>query len=1311
MNQENPVFRLLIAEAERMRRSCVADAKVLPAHSVTALEAEVDVTADTESLTSIAMRISAAASPNVLEFRRVAEKIMCGDIDICLPKVNTAVHLAVSCNEKDSDWEQRVLKIKVFPFLDELCKTLGLEFHTLDLRTLSREAPISNLTNEPNLTAIDKAFALSAGPAFLCFIGDNHGPCVLPESVEEIEFNEMVAFLETLTSPITVYGEDISITDAIALMKKWYIQDGEGTPYILKLDNLNLRPQSTAEITQIRNSLEYLFRWAASEVLPMDVERQKYFISPVEEELEWALRHDSLTRSGKKVVVFQRNLIGIHDFAENQSAIAAKFVDLFCKNDELAEIDAESQNRLNDIRNRTIPDQLYEIPWSEEIGFNPEDNEVHKEYLQAFVDDIAAVCSRSIIDQYSIVAAAREDSILDEVVLHRSMLLDTCTSLDSRPSDDVLAQSSQKAAEEIVTALGGSSAPVVVVHGHSGNSKTTAMALATRRLISILNAPAGVVVYRFLGATADSSNVRATIFSLCSQIARAYNAERQIWALLASELIDSSNKLGNRDTEQRAIKDLIKAFDHCLRLATEGRPLVIFLDGLNKLTDDTGRKVAVFDWLPKSVPSCVSIIVSVSTGGGTGPIAFKYLKESFPANFGHTYVKVNESPIENSEDIEDSKEKPNENQVEFFSNKGSNDVSLRSMKCLSPICGFNSSPCYSPTCPRSLTAVIDDEFKISIDRVPAILGGIPLNKSSCYSPLCEISDGYQCYSPSCLRSFNNVGVKKIDQASKKAVNVQEFDGVPIASMTCYSYLCNASSGVGCYSQSCPLTTVRSNQIREKTITSRKDVLSKDVEKINLKKLSKQFDVTSYVENDDFTPTSKSKKRVSVLSMFGASSTIKRNSVNSSDLKTPITPVDTEYEIVTKPPVNRRQSIVGDIAEAASAALAAATAAAELAAKTLGFVSEEQADEKSDSTDSESSEISVSKRKSINKRTSVIATATINRFSSLSRDDRPRTATSYISKYPPPIDPHESVEYFSTVAALYDDFAPEAHFELGRLHERGIVSLTGTSTSVRNMAIAAKHYRKAAEQGHSDAQFRLALFLENGTGGLLKNFSEAVKWYGLAAERSNQKGHPLAMAKLAECYRNGDGGLPKDLKESVRLLRQASDLGLPEAMFKLGECLEKGEGIEPNPTEAVRLYRQAAYEGHARAQNALGRCYLTGTGIARYPAAAFKFFEKAAAQGLPEGEYELGRCYQTGEGIAKDPLMAVKLLLRSAQKGHIEARYYLAQCYDQGIGVEKDKEEAIRLLRLAADAGHPKATHRLGMSYLNGEGLPRYPVVA
>ncbi len=81
------------------------------------------------------------------------------------------------------------------------------------------------------------------------------------------------------------------------------------------------------------------------------------------------------------------------------------------------------------------------------------------------------------------------------------------------------------------------------------------------------------------------------------------------------------------------------------------------------------------------------------------------------------------------------------------------------------------------------------------------------------------------------------------------------------------------------------------------------------------------------------------------------------------------------------------------------------------------------------------------------------------------------------------------------------------------------------------------YRKAAEQGHAEAQFKLGAMYFSGDG-VLQDDAGAVKWYRMAAEQ----GHAAAQADLGYMYENGLG-VPQDDAEAEKWHWKAAEQGI------------------------------------------------------------------------------------------------------------------------------------------------------------------------
>jgi TPR repeat protein len=72
------------------------------------------------------------------------------------------------------------------------------------------------------------------------------------------------------------------------------------------------------------------------------------------------------------------------------------------------------------------------------------------------------------------------------------------------------------------------------------------------------------------------------------------------------------------------------------------------------------------------------------------------------------------------------------------------------------------------------------------------------------------------------------------------------------------------------------------------------------------------------------------------------------------------------------------------------------------------------------------------------------------------------------------------------------------------------------------------------------------------------------------------------------YEQGRGGLIKDETQAVTLYRLAADQGYASGRVHLASMYERGTGIGKNLDEAKRLYELAAKQGNEFAERALKR---------------------------------------------------------------------------------------------------------------------------
>ena len=237
---------------------------------------------------------------------------------------------------------------------------------------------------------------------------------------------------------------------------------------------------------------------------------------------------------------------------------------------------------------------------------------------------------------------------------------------------------------------------------------------------------------------------------------------------------------------------------------------------------------------------------------------------------------------------------------------------------------------------------------------------------------------------------------------------------------------------------------------------------------------------------------------------------------------------------------------------------------------------------------------------------------------------------------------EAIHWYS-VAAERDHAGAQTN--LAALYEAGIARLPAASKQTARITAAqaaAALYTKAATRGHREAQYNLALSLDQGSS---KHGSKeaAAGWYRRAAEN----GSAPAMVNLGWLYEHG-AGVEKCAAEAARWYARAADLGNPEALANLAVCYLNGDGVEVNPAKAAEFCVRAAKAGNAAAQLLLGLMLEEGVGTQPDPAAAVTWYMLAAQQGVRGAQFNLGSCYADGRGVERDDKEAQKWLEAAKQ---------------------------------------------------------------
>ncbi len=172
-------------------------------------------------------------------------------------------------------------------------------------------------------------------------------------------------------------------------------------------------------------------------------------------------------------------------------------------------------------------------------------------------------------------------------------------------------------------------------------------------------------------------------------------------------------------------------------------------------------------------------------------------------------------------------------------------------------------------------------------------------------------------------------------------------------------------------------------------------------------------------------------------------------------------------------------------------------------------------------------------------------------------------------------------------SLKDQGDPVAYYLLGTFYRKGFGGLRQEDKK------AFEYYSFAADKGLANGQYELAQLYFYGRN-VKKNHNMAAKLYKKAADQ----GHIFAMKKLAVMHLNRQGGLSDKSPEIVTLLEKSAAAGHQYSLKKLGYMYLTGDMVKQDKAKAFKLLLSAAQQGDLFSQKALGKVYMKGDGVAK-----------------------------------------------------------------------------------------------------------------
>jgi len=451
------------------------------------------------------------------------------------------IRIFISSTFNDLKEERNTLQKDVFPRLRDLCREHNCRFQAIDLRWgISEEAGLDQQTMKICLEEIERCQKVTPKPNFIVLLGDRYGWQPVPYQIPAKEFNE-------------IYNLVTNDKDQ-ELLDKWFRCDDNAVPPVYELHPRTGTYEESNNWFEVEKQLNSILR---SAVIQLDIKYEdshKYFASAIEQEI----------RKGLNCKDACEHVFGYFREIKNlPSNLMSEYI----------EQDKESRERLNVLKEqlkKKIKWEIHTVDWT--------DTNDKKRYLR----ELGANVYKS----------------LSEIILNQIEQFAQIDPLDKEINDNYVFRKERSknfiGRTEIIEDIGNyikiEYDEPLAIQGTSGSGKTALMAYAAQKIENEYNN--AEVIYRFIGATPTSSDIRSLLESLCQQISDIYHADKK--------------------TIPTEYPEIVTEFPIRLSLATPEKPLIIFLDALDQLSEFENPQTLI--WLPLKLPKNVRIVVSTVPG-------------------------------------------------------------------------------------------------------------------------------------------------------------------------------------------------------------------------------------------------------------------------------------------------------------------------------------------------------------------------------------------------------------------------------------------------------------------------------------------------------------------------------------------------------------------------------------------------------------------------------------------------------------------------------------------------------------------------
>lgn len=255
-------------------------------------------------------------------------------------------------------------------------------------------------------------------------------------------------------------------------------------------------------------------------------------------------------------------------------------------------------------------------------------------------------------------------------------------------------------------------------------------------------------------------------------------------------------------------------------------------------------------------------------------------------------------------------------------------------------------------------------------------------------------------------------------------------------------------------------------------------------------------------------------------------------------------------------------------------------------------------------------------------------------------------------------------------------------------------------------IIEKLLNEAKDSGNAESMILLRNLemKENEEKGLKRNFSDSLKYFKMAADKSDGEG----MAYYSHFLRYGFGVIDFDHKESARYAKMPADQKNMKGAALYADFLSQGIGTQKNENLAVYYAKLSCDNNDSFGLNVHGSFLERGVGHTEQNIPeSVEYFKRSAEEGSIEGLCNYGQTFYYGEKYNQqsDLKKASEYFKKSFEEGCPFAGRMYGSVLLSELGSEKNISEGIKYIKYSADIGNPESmyiyvTHLIKGQYIN-----------